>query len=305
MFRVDVDGLNLRSRPDSSGRKTIVAVLRRGHLVEKVAEARPGWWQVRVELRGQATTGFLASRYLVGAESFAEEVHQGEIPAVHMREGPGRLDRADAGAFPLSEPGQPRRTARTANAKVDQLIRIVDFLAVHESARYRSHGSTTFCNVYAYDYCTLAGVYLPRVWWRERALRRLADGEKVPVRYAETVRELTANDLFEWLGDWGDDFGWSRSTDLDGLQDAANQGQVSVICAIRKERERPGHISVVAPESSRLRAERSDGLVVKAVESQAGAANKKFGLTSNWWLYDRFADFGFWFTDETRDAVEA
>jgi hypothetical protein len=40
--------------------------------------------------------------------------------------------------------------------------------------RYKPIPNATFCNIYAHDYCHLAGVYLPRVWWSAAAIEKLA-----------------------------------------------------------------------------------------------------------------------------------
>ena len=81
---------------------------------------------------------------------------------------------------------------------VAELGAILEWLAPDDvrHTRYQPRDHATFCNVYAHDYCHLAGVYLPRVWWTAGAIERLAGGERVAPRYAQTVDELRANDLF-------------------------------------------------------------------------------------------------------------
>jgi hypothetical protein len=165
--------------------------------------------------------------------------------------------------------------------------------SVDRSARYQPVGRTTYCNIYAYDYGYLAGAYLPRVWWTQPALARLAGGEEVPVRYAETVTELNANMLYQWLLDYGADFGWTRTFDPTQLQAAANDGGVGVICARRADLNRAGHIAAVVPETAEHRATRRDGAVVRPLQSQAGTRCFRYDAGAQaWWTRGGPAGFG-------------
>ena len=158
---------------------------------------------------------------------------------------------------------------------------------------------TTFCNVYAYDYCTLAGVYLPRVWWTGKALDRIAAGEDVAVKYGDTVAEVNANGLYDWLREFGAQFGWTSVETADELQRGANAGKIGVICARRSERSKPGHIAVVVPESQAPNvAQRAGPKVVLPLQSQAGAKNFCFSSGKNeWWAGAQFDAYGFWLHD--------
>ena len=77
----------------------------------------------------------------------------------------------------------------------------------------RSEDGPTWCNIYATDYCYLAGLYLPRVWWTAKALAAIVQGNTPPVAYDQTVRETRADDLYQWLLDSGAQFGWRRVFD--------------------------------------------------------------------------------------------
>lgn len=179
--------------------------------------------------------------------------------------------------------------------KVAALHRIIEALDVEHSARYAATSEQTYCNIYAYDFTYAAAVYLPRVWLREKALVDLASGKEVPVLYGKTVRELSTNSLFDWLEDWGDDFGWQRSFDLAELQAQVNQGAVGVICAKRAVPQRSGHITCVLPEVIGRSALRSGSSLIAPLQSQAGSKNKRYFATS-WWIERRrdFAASGFW-----------
>ena len=81
---------------------------------------------------------------------------------------PGSTKRTTpATAKSLDEPNPPGRQGTTPEELRDELDAIVDYLAVDKPShvRYQPHDGLTFCNIYAHDYCHLAGVYLPRVWW--------------------------------------------------------------------------------------------------------------------------------------------
>jgi hypothetical protein len=216
------------------------------------------------------------------------------IPAVHLAENTSGSKRslATGRAYPLGELDRPARTS----AKPKELERIVRYLNVESNARYTRTPGSTFCNVYAHDYCYLAGVYLPRVWWTQPARREIAAGRTPPVKYGETVTELNANALHTWLRDFGTSFGWTPAASLDQLQTAANSGQVSLICAQRTQLSKPGHIAVVVPESVPPQvAERAGAAILLPLQSQAGARNFCFSCKpGKWWEGAQFQGFGFW-----------
>jgi predicted chitinase len=299
--------LNLRSAPEVVP-ATRLASLPQGTAVAVLGDAEePGWVRVRVALNGQLAEGFVKSEHLQpiararGARSApAARPRALALPAVHLREGRRDVTRArDEGrAFPLGEPAMPRRTASRAEAKAEQLLGIVRYLDVEKRshARYGPKTTATYCNIYAYDYCYLAHVYLPRVFWTRPAIQQLAASQQVPVRYGDTVRELNANALHDWLADYGLDFGWARVMDLDLLQAAANNGDVCLMVAKRADLNRSGHIVAVVPEHSGAAAARNaTGEVLRAVESQAGVTNHRIIVKPTaWWRDPRFQAFSFW-----------
>ena len=179
-----------------------------------------------------------------------------------------------------------------------ELAAIVDWLAVDRAShkRYQPRSGLTFCNIYAHDFCHLAGIYLPRVWWNARAIADLLQGRPVEPLYGRTIDEIRANDLFRWLRDFGLDFGWRRSSSLDELQIEVNQGAVGVIVARRREDGRSGHIVMVVPETNEHRAQRDNsGKVVAPLQSQAGATNFRYGRGGrDWWKGSQFAESAFW-----------
>lgn len=303
--------LNLRSRPHVS-QQTLLASLNQGTPVTMVANADvPGWFQIRVVVNGRMREGFVSSQYLkrlspadldLAALSFALPAFDvaASIPIAHMKENRKDISRERGGgrAYPLGEKGRPKRTGSKPETKASQVIDIATYLdsAAIGHKRYQPKGSQTFCNIYAYDFCYLCSVYLPRVWWRPAALDKIREGQTVEIKYGTTVRELRANDLHDWLEDHGPGFGWQSVADLDELQAAANIGEVGIIVAKRRDDGRPGHITVVVPEHGDFAAARDNsGVVLRPVESQAGARNYRFVIKRTaWWRYDRFESFAFW-----------
>lgn len=296
MYRVDASGLNLRTSPVVRP-GTRITVLPRGHVVTVLGPTRRvGWVQVSTQMDGEPVTGYVAERFLVPVSDFGGTDSAVGVREVHLRENRPEVRRDADGfrAYPLGEPGRPARDpSGTREEKRADLTEIVDWLDVENSARYDPSSSRTFCNIYVHDYCYLANVYLPRVWWTEKALVRLEAGKRVAPEYAATVRELNANSLFDWLHEWGPHFGWTRVFDLAALQAAANDGGVGVIVGQRHDLNRSGHIVVAVPEVGEHTSIRRDGHVTRPLQSQAGSKNHKY-VTHHWWTHPRFRDFAFW-----------
>jgi hypothetical protein len=261
--------------------------------------------RIRTAAGGRIIEGYVAGWHLEPVTITPSTVST-SLPAISSAPGPHLSeDRRDVTrsrdggrAHPLGEADRPRRNGLTPEERSLTLIDIVRYLDVENPRhlRYRPQGRTTFCNIYAYDYACLAGVYLPRIWWTPAALALVMAGQTIPVRYDDTVRELNANMLHDWFVDWGPGLGWQREIHLDVLQAAANRGEVCIIVARRRDLNRSGHITAVVPENDGFKAVRSQaGTVLRPLESQAGAKNHNFVAKSkSWWLDPRFQSHGFW-----------
>jgi len=291
-------GLFLRSEPIAK-ESTKIAVLPMGQKVKKLTESSTlNWWQVSTNLQGNEIIGFLNSTFLTAAKDFVEPKTVSGISKVHLERSGGVTRANKAWAYALKEAGQPtRKLTASVNEKTKSLTDIIKWLDVEKAShlRYQPISTATYCNIYAYDFCYLAGVYLPRVWWMPQALIDLAAGKKVTPIYGETVHEMNANSLFRWLKNFGPTFGWNRTASIDEMQTAANNGQVVVICAENKTPNRSGHIVMVVPETNSNKAERTGGVVVNPLQSQAGRTNHKY-RTDLWWirLASTFREHGFW-----------
>jgi hypothetical protein len=182
----------------------------------------------------------------------------------------------------------------TESPPSDDPIEVVRWLNVENSPRYQPKVGTTYCNIYAHDYCTALGAYLPRVWWTGLAIKEQEDGKQPVPKYGVNLVELSANGLFHWLSKWSGEFNWRRVVTLDEVQEAANRRRAVVICARRHFEAHPGHISVVVPEEYPIMASREQGQIVLPVQSQAGAKCSERATGSAWWKGNQFADYGFW-----------
>jgi hypothetical protein len=232
------------------------------------------------------------------AKDFAAPEEVKGISPVHLHRTSPVTRKNTAWAFALNEAGQPTRNLTDSAAnKAKSLTEMVKWLDVENPnhLRYQRLPSSTFCNIYAYDYCFLGGVFLPRVWWTGSSLIELATGKKVAPVYNKTVHELNANSLFNWLKEFGATFGWKRTASLDEMQNAANNGKIALICAANKIANKSGHIVAVVPETNSQKAERNGGIVVKPLQSQAGGTNHQY-QTDLWWvrLASTFREHGFW-----------
>jgi hypothetical protein len=177
----------------------------------------------------------------------------------------------DTRAFPLTE--KPPVHDCTA----DSLHKIIDFLDVEKSARYQPIQTATYCNIYAYDYAYACGAFIPRVWWTAEAIRT----NSFTPSYGKTVTEMNANALYDWFPKHGPAFGW-KEVNFAEAQRLANAGNCVVLIAANKNRARSGHITAVVPETDKVKAVGSQGIIVYPVQSQAGRVNRKY-FNTKWW----------------------
>lgn len=309
--RVTEGMLRLRSEPliSEPPQKNVVGHLPDGHIVRVLSNtAKNGFVEVETSLLGALFHGYASKKFLESPDAAAAIpllTPQSSNPtigivAVYASSKPGVITKrlGVATALSLNEPNQPGRGGATADELRQELADIIDWLDTENLAyqRYQPRNGLTFCNIYAHDFCHLAGVYLPRVWWTSKALIELTKGNPIEPKLGATTSEVVANELFSWLRDFGPTFGWRSTGTLTKLQTEVNQGAVGVVVARRKEGNRPGHIAVVVPETAEWSARRNTaGDVVAPLQSQAGATNFRYGTgKADWWRGEQFAEFAFW-----------
>jgi len=304
--------LRVRSEPKISSPPdvNVTAQLPDGHPVRAVTGTPVrNFMEIETSLLGAHIRGFASTDFLTAAPPALSEIPVVQpaltppasgIVEVFMPRPAGLITKrtAPADAHSLNEPAMPTRKGTTPDELRASLGEVIDYLATDKPAhkRYRPRDGLTFCNIYAHDYCFLAGVYLPRVWWTPGAIERLTQGEKVEPLIENTITEMRANDLFRWLRDFGPRFGWRQTSTLTKLQQEASQGAIGLIVARRKQDGKSGHIVAVVPETDTEHAVRNAaGEVTKPLQSQAGAVNFRRGTGKlNWWKGDQFAESAFW-----------
>lgn len=188
------------------------------------------------------------------------------------------------------------------------VFNIVSFLDVEnpKSLRYFPTLHSTYCNIYAYDFCYLRGVYIPRVWWINHGIAQDVINERYAhskhsfsapkAVYGKTIREMTANSIHLWLEDYGMEyFGWERVATPEELQERADDLDVCLITAIRENRRKSGHVSVVIPRGLFPGTSDPGAMYDFPIESYAGRENRMAILNSNlWWEAETYEDYGFW-----------
>lgn len=308
-YHVDTRESDLRVRSEpridhNRPRKNVIADLPDGHPVRAVGSAEVnGFLEIETSLRGALIRGFVAARYLKRGHvtPFVATPPAGSlIGEAHLPRKAGSITKRSepAGAQSLNEKNQPGRCGTTPKDLRAELAEIIEWLDVDNSRhkRYLGGSGKTFCNIYAHDYCHLAGVYLPRVWWNGVAIERLGAGHQVQAAYGTTVDELRANDLFRWLRDFGQRFGWRQTGTLTKLQTEVNLGAIGLVVARRRIDGKSGHIVMIVPETESHSARRNaNGEVTAPLQSQAGVTNFKYGYgRAEWWRGEQFAEFAFW-----------
>lgn len=299
--------LNLRREPridDAHPRHNVLARLPAGQWVQALSTVpRNGFLEIEVLLAGARYHGFAARHFLRPAPAPAELETAAPLAGVPAAQLPAPADGgtsrgALAGPFSLNEPGQPGRVGDTPARLRDSLAASVAWLAVDKPAhaRYVPRAGASFAAVYAHDYCHLAGVYLPRVWWTADALASLKSGEMLAPSAGLTVAEVSVNDLFCWLREFGPRFGWRRTSTLDKLQREVNQGAVGLLIAHREEAGRDGQMVVIVPESATQGARRdATGVVTGPLESGAGRVNYRARVAPRaWWTRPTFTEWAYW-----------
>ncbi len=211
-----------------------------------------------------------------------------------------RLDSFLAKFHPISDDTIPFRDMTNAESKRQSLHQLIEKLDVSKSTRYQRTIEDTYCNVYSYDYCYFANVYLPTVWWSDESLEKVLNGETVEPIFNETVLPIYSSAIHDWFLKWGASFGWKRMTNLDEIQQKVNsEGGVGIICAKRKIVGLSGHIVPIVPETNLKKAYREDGVVVYPLQSQAGKLNYNYFAKArkDWWNHERYSSHVFYYHD--------
>lgn len=205
-----------------------------------------------------------------------------------------RLETALAKFHPISDKTIPYRDMTDPSTKRASIRKLINKLDVTHNERYQRTVEDTYCNVYSYDYCYFANVYLPTVWWTDEALEKILNGEEVAPVFNETVVPIYSSAIHDWFLKWGASFGWKRMTNLEEIQEKVNnEGGVGIICAKRKIVGLSGHIVPIVPETKAKKAYRVDGKLIYPLQSQAGKLNYNYfsKARKDWWNHERYSSF--------------
>ena len=215
-------------------------------------------------------------------------------PAELLPHALSNLDSMECKFHPMIDETIPYRNLKSVESKRKSLHRIIKKLDVKNSKRYQRTPKDTYCNVYSFDYCYFAKVYLPTVWWTKESIDKLEQGSNViPVLY-ETVRPIYSSAIHDWFQEWGDFFGWERMTSLTEIQKkVTSEGGVGIICAKRKTAGLSGHIVPIVPETEKKKAFRENEEVIYPLQSQAGQLNYNYFARKrrDWWNLSRYSAF--------------
>lgn len=205
------------------------------------------------------------------------------------------LDSMECKFHPMIDETIPYRNLKSAESKRRSLHKIIRKLDVKHSTRYQRTPEDTYCNVYSFDYCYFAKVYLPTVWWTDESIEKLKKGIDVTPIFNETVLPIYSSAIHDWFGVWGKDYGWKKMTSLTEIQRrVTEEGGIGIICAKRKTVGLSGHIVPIVPETEKKKAFRNENNeVLYPLQSQAGKLNYNYFARKrrDWWNHPRYSSF--------------
>ena len=215
-------------------------------------------------------------------------------PAVLLPDVNSNLDSMVAKFHPMVDDSIPYRNLTNSDTKKKSLHRLIRKLDVSNSPRYQRTPEDTYCNVYSFDYCFHAKVYLPTVWWTDEAIEKLERGEDVTPVFNDTVVPCYSNAIHDWFLKWGECYGWKHMSSLTEIQNkVSTEGGVGIICAQRKTEGLSGHIVPIVPETEKKKAVRENDQVIYPLQSQAGKLNYNYFARKRraWWEHDRYTSY--------------
>ena len=282
-YRVATSSLNLRDFPSANDNSKILTQIPFRHTVKLIEKTTSDWWKVK--LLNTDKEGFVFSQDIEHVDETTDEIADIEVPNFEPGS-KGTLDNKLETYKPLGDPAIPFRDLTSVASKLSSIRKIIDTLNVSKSFRYEKDDSDTYCNIYTFDYCFFAKVYIPRLRWTDTAIEALENGNEVPLVFGETVRPFYSNYIYDWFLQSASAFGWERVSDVDAIQKKVNaNGGVGVICAKRFILNKSGHVVVVVPETETEKAFRLEGKVIYPLQSQAGMDNYNYfsEVRKDWW----------------------
>jgi hypothetical protein len=280
-YRVVASLMSLRDFPASNS--NVIAQIPFMHTLKLIEKLDADWLKVR--LLNTSIEGYALSSDLELIDETTQKISEIEIPNFELGV-KASLDSKEETYKPIPDPTIPYRDLTSPDTKRSSIEKLIHKLNVSENFRYQKDEADTYCNVYAFDFCFFARVYVPRLRWTDLAIEQLEKGQEVPLVFDETVKALYSNYCYDWFVASSEKFGWKRIHDADELQLKVNEnGGVGVLIAKRFIIHKSGHIVVVVPETETEKAFRVDGKVVYPLQSQAGLNNYNYFSENrkDWW----------------------
>ncbi|MFV8362330.1 hypothetical protein ACNQGO_02975 [Flavobacterium sp. ZT3P35] len=282
-YRVATSSANLRDLPSANDNSTILAEIPFRLTFDLVDKTTADWWRVR--LLNTDKEGFVCSNEIEPIDETSQKVSDIEIPNFEPSSN-GTLENKVDTYKPLGQSTIPFRDMTTVASKKATINAIIEKLNVEKSFRYQKDEADTYCNIYTFDFCFFAKVYIPRLRWTDKAIVLLEKGNEVPLVFDDTVRPFYSNYIYDWFEQSSDIFGWEKIDDVDALQTKVNEnGGVGIICAKRFILNKSGHVVVVVPETETEKAFRVNVKVIYPLQSQAGMNNYNYfsEIRGAWW----------------------
>ena len=282
-YRVATSSANLRDLPSANDNSTILAQIPFRLAFKLVNKISPDWWKVR--LLNTDKEGFVWCHEIELIDETLQKVADIEIPNFEPSS-IGTLDNKVDTYKPLGDPAIPFRDLTSITSKKTTISAIIEKLNVEKSFRFQKDEADTYCNIYTFDFCFFAKVYIPRLRWTDKAIAQLEKGNEVPLVFDDTIRPFYSNYIYDWFEQSSGIFGWEKIDDVDALQTKVNEnGGVGIIAAKRFILNKSGHVVVVVPETETQKAFRVNGKVLYPLQSQAGMNNYNYfsKIRGAWW----------------------
>ena len=135
-------------------------------------------------------------------------------------------------------PADPALTSDVYNRSADLYTSVIGQFRVETNLRYSTARGGTYCNIFVWDVTSAMGAEIPHYYNAET-------GE--PMKRGDgAARQMTANRMYTWLHEYGEDYGWYEMSAKEA-QELANDGHPVVTALYRSGRH--GHVQVVCPSA--------------------------------------------------------
>lgn len=180
------------------------------------------------------------------------------------------------GKYPsnMGQKCSPSIVNNVGNRSAKAYNNVIQQFNVETNSRYTPYkNGSTYCNIYVWDVTSAMGAEIPH---RTDSNGDIADSKTSNVKY------MTANAMYDWLGNKGKEYGW-KEVSAEEAQKYANMGCPSV--AAWKNPKGHGHIQMVVPSKDGSY-NQSKGVAI----SQAGSKVIEYGYITDVYSSKRLND---------------